>query len=279
MIDSFINFLRGVSGKSEGTIKEYERNLKEFVEFVQKDIKEIEKSDVYNFMGFLQSKGNSAATRSAKLSAIKSFFKHLKSVGMIEDNVADDIEKPKIERKIPKVFNIEDVGSLVENIHTRNYLRDRLIISLFLSTGCRLSELVGINLTDIKGNELTLRGKGNKQRKVYLTETLQAYLQDYIKIRPRLKDSALFVSERGNRVHKTTIQRLIKTVFEHAGIEGSTHTLRHTCATLMYDNGEDLRTIQEALGHADLSTTQIYTHVSNKKVKDAIVNNPVNSLL
>ena len=201
----------------------------------------------------------------------------------IDDNPTKELESPKLKQSLPNYLSLDECKILLETVlKNSNGYRDYAIITLFLNCGMRLSELVGINLTDIKNDTLIVTGKGNKERTIYLNNACIQAIAKYIKERPvdNVKDkNALFLSARNQRISNKTVQFLVKKYIQLAGLDTSrfsTHKLRHTAATLMYRDGNtDLRTLQEILGHEHLSTTQIYTHVNDEQQKNAMNNNPL----
>lgn len=267
-------------------------------------LKRIDSSDIYEYLSYLKTNlNNSATTRARKIASIKGFFRYLNvKVKVIEDNPAKEIETPKLEKTLPKYLTLNESQRLLnkakegdkkqssrlkhpdkEMTEHQKYLatRDYAIVTLFLNCGMRLSELVGINISHIKFDEaiLTVVGKGNKQRTVYLNKACLVAINDYRKVRPVItgpdKD-ALFLSDRKKRISKRMVQTSISQYLESAGLNGySVHKLRHTAATLMYQNGVDVRALQEILGHENIGTTEIYTHVDNYQIRQAIENNPL----
>ena len=238
--------------------------------------------------------GSKPATRARKISTIRIFFAYLsQKAKLIEENPAQNLETPKLDKRLPKHLSLEDSEKLLNvtlNNSEENKERDYAIITLFLNCGLRLSELTGINLKDIDFNNSTLNviGKGNKERTIYLNNSCLNALQTYIAIRTPeggkndLKGSnkALFLSKRKERISNRTVQYIVERELLKAGLDTSkfsTHKLRHTAATLMYQYGQvDIRALQELLGHKSISTTEIYTHVSNEQVRDAVDKNPLN---
>lgn len=203
---------------------------------------------------------------------------------MLEINPCDNLDAPKVRSSLPKYLSMEESLELLDVVDGPFRERDYCILTLFLNCGMRLSELVGINLSDIKTDTLTVIGKGNKERVVYLNEACLAAISDYLDVRAKnaikpAARNALFISRLGNRISNKTVQHIVKKYLEEAGLGGkgySTHKLRHTAATLMFrDGGVDLRTLQEILGHEQLSTTQIYTHVSDEQMRTAASKNPL----
>ncbi len=214
------------------------------------------------------------------MSALKMFFKFLQSLEKIEKDLFAHIEPIKVGRKIPIYFTFGDCEKILEKIEKRNNIRNKTIILLFLNTGMRLSELVSLDVQDIKGDSLVIKGKGNKERTIYLSEQIQEQLKKYLKTRPQVDNDALFLSERKKRINKVTIQQMIKSLIDKAELIGKTHTLRHTFATLLYQTKKaDLRQLQEMMGHSNISTTTIYTQVAKKDLQKVAEDNPLNNLM
>lgn len=249
-------------------------------------IKKIDKSEIYEFLYYVtRERDNSAAARSRKLSSLRGFFKYLTNkTGQLERNPVDDIETPKQKKRLPKYLSLDESLELLKNIQSDFYERDYCMITLFLNCGMRVSELVSINTTDIKKDTLRVIGKGNKERTVYLNDSCQDAidkLQKEISNMKNLKDEkALFVSKRtGKRLSVRRVQQIVEQALQTAGLAGkgySVHKLRHTAATLMYQYGQvDMLALKEILGHVDVSTTQIYTHLDTKTLKEAAAASPL----
>ncbi len=248
--------------------------------------------DFYAFLSYLDNhKNDSATTRSRKISAIKSFYKYMYSeIEIIDTNVAAKLTNPKISQRQPVYLTLSETEKLLETIskESNDFLRarDMAIVFTFLTTGMRLSELVSIDLSDVNKDSFKIIGKGNKERTVYLTSNCQELINNYIIKRSQyLKDdsiNALFVSTRKNRISNRAVQSTIDKYLEKAGFDTkiySTHKLRHTAATLMYKYGNvDIRALKDILGHASVSTTQIYTHLDDEDLKDAVNKNPLSGL-
>ena len=312
-LNSFLDYTATILNKSPNTVKEYNYDLNMFLKYIlmhfrMTDAKEMQDvvirdmsidtvakitlDDIHSFLFYLTNNFNSkAATRARKTSSIRVFFNYLcNKKGLIDKNPAQDLETPKLDRRIPKYLTLDDSKKLLEavkeNEDDRNNIRDYAIITLFLNCGMRLSELVGINSKDISFEEqkLTVIGKGNKERTIYLNNACMSAIKKYIEIRPHdgvpfdSKD-ALFLSERKERISNRTVQYIVKKELERAGLDTnkySVHKLRHTAATLMYQYGQvDIRALQELLGHESISTTEIYTHVDNSQVRNAVESNPL----
>jgi len=248
--------------------------------------------DFYAFLSYLDNhKNDTATTRSRKISAIKSFYKYMYSeIEIIDNNVADKLTNPKISQRQPIYLTLNETEILLATIskEQNEFLRarDMAIVFTFLTTGMRLSELVSIDLSDVNKDNFKIVGKGNKERTVYLTSNCQELINIYIIKRSEyLKDdsiNALFVSTRKKRISNRTVQATIDKYLEKAGFDTkiySTHKLRHTAATLMYKYGNvDIRALKDILGHASVSTTQIYTHLDDDDLKDAVNKNPLSGL-
>ena len=298
ILKNFLTHKLTIEGKSAKTVNEYYYDLRAFLTYTvnQKTGKEdinladknfiqnIELNDIYEYLMYISTVNNNGArTRARKVSSIKSFFKylHLKAK-IIENNPTDGLDAPKITKSMPRYLELDESKSLLESVDGRNKERDYAILTLFLNCGMRLSELVGINISNIKGDSLTVLGKGNKERTIFLNNACKQAIEEYMKVRPvdGVKDKdALFLSGQKNRIYYKTVQYLVKKYIAKSGLDTtkySTHKLRHTAATLMYKYGNvDVRALQEILGHEQLNTTQIYTHVDNKGIKEAMQNNPL----
>ena len=314
-LNSFLDYTMTILNKSPNTVKEYNYDLATFLKFIKirfnltqeddfslitiKDIdintiKKITLDDIHAFLSYLTTTYHSkAATRARKASSIRVFFNYLcAKANLIEQNPAQNLETPKLDKRLPKYLSLEDSKKLLnatQNEDNRNMERDYAIITLFLNCGMRLSELVGININDIdfSENKMTVIGKGNKERTIYLNKACVRAIHEYLDVRPKdgIKTDklnsrkALFLSERREHISKRTVQHIVDKELTAAGLDTkkySTHKLRHTAATLMYQYGNvDIRALQEVLGHESISTTEIYTHVANKQARDAIENNPL----
>lgn len=311
-LNSFLDYSITILNKSPNSVKEYNYDLNMFFKYMMIHfkltneidfenisiknfdidiLKKITLDDIHSFVSYLAINNHSkSATRARKISTIRIFFNYLATkISIIEVNPAQNLETPKQDKRMPKYLTLEDSQKLLEvssNEDNRNSQRDYAIITLFLNCGMRLSELVGINIKDIKFSDckMTVIGKGNKERTIYLNKACMNAINDYIQVRPKdnikfdSKD-ALFLSERRERISRRTVQHIIEKELKEAGLDTtkySTHKLRHTAATLMYQYGNvDIRALQELLGHASISTTEIYTHVANEQVRNAVESNPL----
>lgn len=295
VLRNFLTQKLTIEGKSERTVQEYYYDLKNFFNYIKEAkkhngeididfVKSVSLNDIYDYLMYIGSvRKNNARTRARRVSSIKSFYKylHLKAK-LIDINPAQELDAPKIVKSLPRYLELDESKALLNAVKGRNQARDYCILVLFLNCGIRLSELVGINITDIKGDTLRVLGKGNKERTVYLNSACLSAIEEYMKVRPvdGLKDkNALFISGQKNRIYFKTVQYLVKKYLACAGLDVtkySTHKLRHTAATLMYKYGSvDVKALQEILGHEQLNTTQIYTHVGNDQLRDAVNKNPL----
>ena len=254
-------------------------------------LKKVTLDDIHAFLFYLSNNYQSkAATRARKVSSIRVFFNYLSNkTNLLDKNPAQNLETPKLEKRMPKYLTLDDSKKLLETAMSesdRNKERDFAIITLFLNCGMRLSELVGINIKDInfKDEKMNVIGKGNKERTIYLNKACLNAVESYLEVRPKdgVKfDSrdALFLSERKERISNRTVQYIVKQELRKSGLDinkYSVHKLRHTAATLMYKYGNvDIRALQELLGHESISTTEIYTHVDNSQIRKAVESNPL----
>ena len=314
-LNDFLNYSIVILNKSENTVKEYNYDLNSFLKFIKihfnltneedfskimindlelSDLKKIKLEDLHSYLAYITKKNKlQPATRARKVASLKSFFNYLTAkTNKLKINPAQNLETPKIGKRIPKYLTFEESKNLLNVSRSevdRNNERDFAIITIFLNCGMRLSELVNISMKDIKFDTkaLTVIGKGNKERTIYLNTACMNAIEDYIKVRPKdgvkfnSKD-ALFLSERKERISNRTVQCIVKKELQRAGLDTtkySVHKLRHTAATLMYKYGHvDIRALQELLGHSSISTTEIYTHVDNEQVRSAVEMNPLADL-
>lgn len=306
LAQDFLSYMDTIKGKSAKTIREYHYDLRSFFRFLKLHyrlipldsdlstvpvadididfIKKISLSDLYAYMSYLSlDKSNKVTSRARKVASLRSFFNYLSTKAkVLEANPAKELESPKLGKRIPKYLNVDESKQLLNAIDGDNKERDFAIITLFLNCGMRLSELISINLSQIKDDKLTVLGKGNKERTIYLNQASKNALNEYLRVRPKdnLKDkNALFLSEQRKRISPRTVQYIVKKYIIAAGLDPekiSPHKLRHTAATLMYQYGNvDIRSLQEILGHESVSTTEIYTHINKDQLKDAVNKNPL----
>ena len=260
-------------------------------------IESITTADIFDFLSYLAHDRNptpdspapelgiSASARARKLSAIKSFYKYLTlRTKQLENNPVADLEYPKLRKSLPKYLTMEQSSRLLQCVDGQNKLRDYAILMLFLNCGIRRSELVGLNITDVYDDRIRVVGKGNKERFVYFGTPCKKAIDAYLVERNKLvltDNRALFGSRNGNRISVTAVHRLVEKALKQAGLDStqfSAHKLRHTAATMMLSGGVDVKTVQEVLGHENLNTTQIYTHIENTELKIAAEANPLSKL-
>lgn len=310
ILRNFLGYLQTVKGKSSKTVEEYFCDLRTFFRYLKiksgkvksdeefknisimditiDNIRKITLINIYEYINYLaEERKNLAASRSRKVSSLRTFFKYLThNVNLLEKNPVEQLETPKLAKTLPKFLSLDQSKKLLETIlnYSSNFKeRDYCIITLFLNCGMRLSELVGINLRDIGDDHtLKLRGKGNKERMIYLNDACINAIENYMKVRPKdaIKDrDALFISRQNNRLSIKTVQLMVNNYISRAGLRNtgcSVHKLRHTAATLMYQHGNvDIRVLKDILGHENLGTTEIYTHLASKQVKEAMKSNPL----
>lgn len=257
-------------------------------------VKNITLTDVYDYMTYLSRDriqhqnspvsqyGLNAASRARKIATIRSFYKYLTSkVHLLDVNPVKDIDAPKLKKNLPRYLTLDQSLQLLNSVGGKNSQRDYCILTLFLNCGLRISELVGLNLNDRQGETLRVLGKGNKVRIVYLNDACQSALQQYLDVRRPIvgrDQNALFLSAQNERISRSTVHALVKKHLSEAGLDSSlysSHKLRHTAATLMLQNGVDIRAVQEVLGHDHLNTTEIYTHIDNEALRVAAKANPL----
>ena len=318
LVRDFANYKSAIQGCSVKTVNEYLLDLRTFLRYLianerhidpeSEDFEKIDISgvgveffaairaeDIYEFLMYTGNvRKNLWAAKARKLSAIKGFYKYLTvKRSVLSENPAANIESPKAKKSLPKFLTLEESLHLLETVRSdtrsRNTVRDYTVITLFLNCGMRVSELCGIDLKDLDPQLRSLRvvGKGSKERIVYLNDACRAALSEYLALRvdeqkKTASEKGLFVSERGQRMSVQAVQKMVYKYLDEAGYGSrhlSVHKLRHTAATLMYQSGAvDVRVLKDILGHEQLNTTQIYTHVSDKNMEDAMQNNPLSKI-
>ncbi len=310
----FLNYLETIKNKSSNTIAAYKKDLTIFFRFMKlyrgivKDkkiefediditdiddefLKSIQLRDLYAFMSFIEKyRNNSAYARARKVATLKSYFKFLQGKAkIIVDNPTTELESPKINKRQPVYLTLDQSIHLLSSLdkNNKNYARDYCILTLFLNCGMRLSELCGISIEKIRNDILAIIGKGNKERTVYLNEACLKSIENYMRIRDDSKalpeyKKFLFLSSHNKPINQRTVEIMIKKHVKNAGLTDAKYTphkLRHTAATLMYKYGDvDIRSLQNILGHENIFTTQIYTHVDNDTLRDAVKSNPLSKL-
>lgn len=256
----------------------------DLTQITSNDIASISKRDIFSYLEYVRNANNGAKARARKLSALKGFFGYMcTQVNKIAQNPTENVTLGAPKKALPKYLTENESLNLLNNIQSDFYERDFCIITLFLNCGMRLAELVSINLSDFRDDTIRITGKGSKERLVYLNDACLQALAHYRKARnalPNLTDkNALFVSKRtGKRLTARRVEQIVARCLQSAGLSGrgfSPHKLRHTAATLMYQGGVDMLALKEILGHESVSTTQIYTHINQQQLRDAVQASPL----
>ena len=303
LVCEYLRYIDVIKNRSQKTVFEYAINLREFVTFVLIDKKicneknlnlklcdveffrNITLDDAYKYLSYCKNeKNNNSSTRARKVVAIRQFFKYLSdNKQLLDNNPMKVLDSPKTKKALPKYLTLEQSINLLQSVDGKNKERDYAILTIFLNCGLRLSELVALNYNDIKSdNSMRVVGKGNKERIVYLNNACVEAIKAYMRVRPKdgvVDKNALFLSTRLKRISPKTVQYIVKSFLEKSGLGElgmSVHKLRHTAATLMYQYGDaDVLVLKDVLGHENLSTTEIYTHIVDDQKKKAIENNPL----
>lgn len=306
LVQDYLVYIEAIKGHSSLSVMEYGGDLRTFFRYIAKSkgiypkdteddeidlsfvdidlIKKITLNDAYMFLIYCKNeRNNNETTRARRVISIRRFFAYLTdNLGLLSVNPMKNLDAPKIKKSLPKYLTLEESQKLLSVIDGKNKERDYAIITLFLNCGMRLSELVSIDYNDIKSDgTLVITGKGNKERTVYLNQACINAITEYMKVRPndKVKDRALFLSSRYQRISNRTVQTMVDKYLEKAGLGSrglSVHKLRHTAATLMYQHGNvDVLVLKEILGHENLGTTEIYTHIQNEATKQAVDSNPL----
>lgn len=289
LIENYCNYMIGARRKAENTVDSYKRDLKLLFDYLDEQsvnsIHEVELTDLNNFLGYCTKKGDATSTIARRIASMKSFFHYLhKKINLTSDNPALDLEALKIKRKNPNYLTLEESKKLLSVISGSHKERDYAIVTLFLNCGFRLSELTSLNVDQIKDDKLSITGKGDKERVIYLNNACMTAIKNYLMVRPSTNEKALFLSERNNRISNNRVQDMVKKYLKKAGLDTSklsVHSLRHSFAsmTLKYGKNVNLRTLQSLLGHSSISTTQIYTHIDDEQCREAVNSNPLNNII
>ncbi len=305
ILKGFLGYMETVKGRSAHTVDEYFIDLRTFFRFLKQKrglvphdvpeeeiaiddvdvalLKTVTLNDIYEFMNYTRSeRSNSNSTRARKSSSLRRFFNYLtENIHVLETNPTVNLSTPKVPKTLPKYLSLEQSLELLRAVDGENAKRDYCMLVLLLNCGLRRAELAGINLRDIRDdNTLRVRGKGSKERILYLNDACQAAIKDYLAVRPRegvADKDALFLSHTKHRISLQGVHYVVKHYLKQIGLEDlSTHKLRHTAATLMYQQGGvDIRILKDILGHENLGTTEIYTHISSEQAKKAVDANPL----
>jgi len=320
ILRDFLVYHETIQAHSKKTVDEYFLDLRAFFRYLKLErrlvpadtpldqisiadvdlefVRSVTLTDVYAYMSYLTRDranrpnspdtgyGLAASSRARKIATIRSFYKYLTNKAkLITENPMQDLDSPRLRKSLPHYLDLEESLELLDSVDGKNQSRDYCILTLFLNCGLRISELVGLNVTDVRDDQLRVLGKGNKERMLYLNEACQSAISDWMTDRNAmtlLDKNALFVTPQNRkRISKAAVHKLVKKHLSAAGLDStqySSHKLRHTAATLMLQNGVDVRTLQEVLGHDHLNTTQIYTHVSSDDLRIAAKANPLGSV-
>ena len=306
LVQDYLTYVEAIKGHSSLSVLEYASDLRTYFRFMVKHkglfpadtpdneldltivdinfIKTITLNDTYTFLIYCKNeRRNNEATRARRVVAIRRFFSYLsENLGLLPANPMKNLDAPKTKKSLPKYLTLDESKKLLSVISGKNKERDFAIVTLFLNCGMRLSELVSINYNDIKSDgTIVITGKGNKERTIYLNQACIDAITAYMQVRPndKVKDRALFLSSRYQRINPRTVEMMVNKYIDMAGLGGrglSVHKLRHTAATLMYQHGNvDVLVLKEILGHENLGTTEIYTHIQSDASKNAVDSNPL----
>ena len=316
ILRDFLSYHETVKAHSRRTVDEYYLDLRNFFRYMKQirdpalsdktldeiDIMDVDLdfvasvtlTDIYGYMTYLSRDrirypnspnsdyGLNAASRARKIATIRSFYNYLTNkMHLLRENPVKDIDSPKLKKTLPKYLTLDESMQLLDAVDGKNQERDYCILTLFLNCGLRISELVGLNLSDIQADALRVLGKGNKVRIIYLNDACKDALDRWLAVRRPIQGrdaNALFLSSRNERISRSMVHAMVKKRLGEAGIDStqySSHKLRHTAATLMLQNGVDVRAVQEVLGHDHLNTTEIYTHIDNESLRVAAKANPL----
>ena len=316
ILKDFLTYHETIQGHSRATVDEYYLDLRNFFRYLKihrglvprsseldeigimdvdlEFVRVVTLEEVYDYLSFLardkekftrareEESGLNATSRARKIAAIRSFYKYLTvKAKLLEDNPLKDLDVPKIPATLPRYLTLDEAQALLSSVDSKNKERDYCILCIFLNCGLRISEIVGLNLQDIRADHIRVFGKGAKERVIYINDAVAAAINDYLAVRKNIAAidrNALFLSNRRTRMSREAVHSMVKLSLQKAGLDAdkySSHKLRHTAATLMLQNGVDVRTLQELLGHENLNTTQIYTHVDNTELRIAADANPL----
>lgn len=270
----FLDYLKNNLGYSKMTIISYQKDLDDFFSFVEKyniNYLNLSKDDIRLYLKLLDERKLKSSTISRRISCLRTFYNYLEDQKMVDGNVFKLIRNPKLDRKLPNYLSYEELAKILDNIDisTKMGLRNRLLVEMFYATGCRVSEMINIKVSDINksNNSIRIMGKGKKMRIVYFGEYARYYLDKYLSL---IDTEYLFTHESGDKLSIHDVEYIISDLVKNLALKThvTPHTLRHTFATHLLNNGADIKTVQELLGHSSLNTTGIYTHVSNERIKE-----------
>lgn len=273
----FLDYLKNNLGYSKMTIISYQKDLDDFFSFVKKyniNYLNLCKDDIRSYLKLLDERKLKSSSISRRISCLRTFYNYLEDQKMVDGNVFKLIRNPKLDRKLPNYLSYEELRIIFDSIDIRDRigLRNRLLIEMLYATGCRVSEIANIKISDINfnNNSIKIFGKGSKERIVYFGDYARYYLDIYLSKNINNNSKYLFVNENNDKMDITEIEKIIRDIVHNLTIKShvTPHTFRHTFATHLLNNGADIKTVQELLGHSSLNTTGIYTHVSNERLKE-----------
>lgn len=273
-VGKFIEYLSKELNYSDNTVISYEEDINNYLEYLKKqniNYKKIDNITIRNYLKYLDDLNLKNSTIARRISALRTFYNYLLKKGLVDTNLFNSIRNPKIEKKLPNYLSYEELARILDNIDISTFigLRNRLMVEMFYATGCRVSEITNIKVSDIdkSNNSIRIMGKGSKERIVYFGEYARDYLDRYL---PLIDCVYLFTNEAKEKLSVHDVEYIIKDLVKNLALKThvTPHTLRHTFATHLLNNGADIKTVQELLGHSSLNTTGIYTHVSNERIKE-----------
>ena len=273
-LGNFLEYLNKELNYSENTEISYREDITNFLNYLEKkqlNYKKIDGEIIRDYLKYLDEAKLKNSTIARRISALRTFYNYLLNKNIVDTNLFNSIRNPKLEKKLPNYLSYEELAKILNNIDisTKIGLRNRLLVELFYATGCRVSEMINIKVSDINksNNSIRIMGKGKKMRIVYFGEYARDYLDRYL---PLIDTDYLFTQESGDKLSIHDVEYIISDLVKNLALKThvTPHTLRHTFATHLLNNGADIKTVQELLGHSSLNTTGIYTHVSNERIKE-----------
>lgn len=273
-LGNFLEYLNKELNYSKNTEISYREDITNFLNYLEKkqlNYKKIDGEIIRDYLKYLDEAKLKNSTIARRISALRTFYNYLLNKNIVDTNLFNSIRNPKLEKKLPNYLSYEELAKILDNIDisTKIGLRNRLLVEMFYATGCRVSEMINIKVSDINksNNSIRIMGKGSKERIVYFGEYARDYLDRYL---PLIDTDYLFTQESGDKLSIHDVEYIISDLVKNLALKThvTPHTLRHTFATHLLNNGADIKTVQELLGHSSLNTTGIYTHVSNERIKE-----------
>jgi len=288
VIENFLNYLAVEKGYSENTIAAYRNDLYRLAEFIEEEAARsgaippwagFDRQSMLRYLLSLKERGYVPSTQARKVAAVKSFFDFMVAEGIMKTSPTEGVTSPKVGKSLPKPISVSEARRLIEQpskLSTPEAKRDKAMLELLYASGMRVSELVSLNLADVdtKGGYVRCFGKGHKERLIPIAPQAALTLEEYVnearlQLTPNIDETALFLNRRGERLTRQGLWQILKGYAKEAGLEAqiTPHTLRHSFATHMLSGGADLRSVQQLLGHANISTTQVYTHLTSEHIR------------